>query len=143
MLPRNTLTLRRQLSAWRAVRCHKPAGTKSTSEIDSTREPYKRLRSPLDLSYTVFDFGARRGRINAAKAQLLAANFSFNDSHRNVIYQVEQSCYRLSTAMGKEEAVRASLFNAATVQEAAEARLAHGLATPARRIRGPKRYGPS
>lgn len=101
------------------------------------------LEVALDLSYTVFDFGARRGRINAAKAQLLAANFSFNDSHRNVIYQVEQSYYRLSTAMGQEEAVRASLFNAATVQQAAEDRLAHGLATPARRIGGPKRYGPS
>jgi outer membrane protein len=83
----------------------------------------------LDLSYTVFDFGARRGRINAAKAQLLAANFAFNDTHRNVIYQVEQSYYRLLSSMGQEDAARASLSNAETVQEAAEDRLAHGLAT--------------
>jgi outer membrane protein len=83
----------------------------------------------LDLSYTVFDFGARRGRINAAKAQLLAANCAFNDTHRNVIYQVEQSYYRLLSSMGQEEAARASLSNAETVQEAAEDRLAHGLAT--------------
>jgi outer membrane protein len=83
----------------------------------------------LNLSYTVFDFGARRGRINAAKAQLLAANFAFNDTHRNVIYQVEQSYYRLLSSMGQEEAARASLSNAETVQEAAEDRLAHGLAT--------------
>jgi len=41
----------------------------------------------LDLNYTVFDFGARAGRVNAAKAQLLAANFAFNDTHRQVIYQ--------------------------------------------------------
>jgi outer membrane protein len=83
----------------------------------------------LDLSYTVFDFGARRGRINAARAQLLAANFAFNDTHRNVIYQVEQSYYRLLSSMGQEDAARASLSNAETVQEAAEDRLAHGLAT--------------
>lgn len=83
----------------------------------------------LDLSYTVFDFGGRRGRINAAKAQLLAANFAFNDTHRNVIYQVEQSYYRLLSSMGQEDAARASLSNAETVQEAAEDRLAHGLAT--------------
>jgi outer membrane protein len=83
----------------------------------------------LDLSYTVFDFGARRGRINAARAQLLAANFAFNDTHRNVIYQVEQSYYRLLSSMGQEDAARASLANAETVQEAAEDRLAHGLAT--------------
>jgi len=39
----------------------------------------------LDLNYTIFDFGARSGRINAARAQVLAANFAFNDTHRNVI----------------------------------------------------------
>jgi len=83
----------------------------------------------LDLSYTVFDFGGRRGRINAARAQLFAANFGFNDTHRNVIYQVEQSYYRLLSSMGQEDAARASLSNAETVQEAAEDRLAHGLAT--------------
>ena len=83
----------------------------------------------LDLSYTVLDFGGRRGRINAAKAQLLAANFAFNDTHRNVIYQVEQSYYRLLSSMGEEDAARANLSNAKAVQEAAEDRLAHGLAT--------------
>lgn len=83
----------------------------------------------LDLNYTVFDLGARSGRINAARAQLLAANFAFNDSHRNVIYQVEQAYYRLLSSMGQEEAARASLSNAQTVQQAAEDRLAHGLAT--------------
>jgi outer membrane protein len=83
----------------------------------------------LDLSYTVFDFGARRGRINAARAQLFAANFGFNDTHRNVIYRVEQSYYRLLSSMGQEDAARASLSNAKAVQEAAEDRLAHGLAT--------------
>ena len=83
----------------------------------------------VDLSYTVFDFGARRGRINAARAQLLAANFAFNDTHRNVIYQVEQSYYRLLSSMGQEGAAQASLSNAEAVEEAAEDRLAHGLAT--------------
>jgi outer membrane protein TolC len=83
----------------------------------------------LDLNYIVFDFGARSGRINAARAQLLAANFAFNDSHRNVIYQVEQAYYRLLSSTGQEEAARASLSNAQNVQQAAEDRLAHGLAT--------------
>lgn len=31
----------------------------------------------LDLNYTIFDFGSRRGRISAQSAQLLAANFGF------------------------------------------------------------------
>jgi len=83
----------------------------------------------LNLNYTVFDFGARAGRINAAKAETLAANFAFNDTHRKVIYQVEQAYYRLLNASGQEEAARANLSNAKAVQQAAEERLNHGLAT--------------
>src|SRR6201993_931015 len=87
------------------------------------------IQMELDLNYTLFDFGARVGRINAAKAQVLAANFVFNDTHRQVIYQVQQAYYRLLSSMGQEDAARASLSNAEAVQRAAEQRLAHGLAT--------------
>src|SRR5258706_1701979 len=87
------------------------------------------LQGNLELSYTVFDFGARAGRINAAKAELLAANFSFNDAHRRVIYQVEQAYYQLLNSVGQLAAAEASLTNALTVQQAAEERLQNGLAT--------------
>jgi outer membrane protein len=83
----------------------------------------------LNLNYTIFDFGARGGRINAAKAEALSANFAFNDTHRMVIYQVEQAYYQLLNASGQEQAARANLSNAQAVQQAAEERLNHGLAT--------------
>jgi outer membrane protein len=83
----------------------------------------------LNLNYTIFDFGARAGRINSAKAEALAANFAFNDTHRRVIYQVEQAYYQLLNALGQEEAARANLANAQAVQQAAEERLNNGLAT--------------
>src|SRR5258708_32050955 len=83
----------------------------------------------LDLNYNVFDFGARSGRINAASAKVLAANFAFNDTHRTVIYQVEQAYYRLLNSMGQEDAARASLSNAQAVEQSAEERLKNGLAT--------------
>ncbi|HUO16096.1 MAG TPA: TolC family protein [Verrucomicrobiae bacterium] len=83
----------------------------------------------LDLNYTLLDFGARAGRIDDAKARLLTANFAFNDTHRQVIYQVQQAYFRLLSSMGQEDAARASLSNAQAVQQAAEDRLAHGLAT--------------
>jgi outer membrane protein len=83
----------------------------------------------LDLNYTIFDFGARSGRIDAARAQLLAGNLAFNDTHRTVIFQVQQAYYRLLSELGQEDAARASLSNAQAVQQAAEDRLAHGLAT--------------
>jgi len=87
------------------------------------------FQASLDLSYTIFDFGARRGRIDAERARLLAANFAFTDVHRNLIFQVQQAYYRLLNALGQEAAARASLANAAQVQQAAEARLQNGLAT--------------
>ena len=83
----------------------------------------------LELNYTIFDFGARRGRINAESARVLAANFAFNDVHRKIIYEVQQAFYRLLNALGQEGAARASLANAQTVQQAAEERLQNGLAT--------------
>lgn len=83
----------------------------------------------VDLNYTILDFGARAGRIDVAKAQQLAADFDFNDAHRRVIYQVETAYYQLLNAIGQEEAARANLANAQTVQQAAEASLKGGLAT--------------
>ena len=83
----------------------------------------------LSLNYTVFDFGARSARISAARAEVLAANFAFNDTHRKVIYQVEEAYYRLLKSIGQEDAAQASLSSAQKVQQAAEERLANGLAT--------------
>lgn len=93
------------------------------------RQTIGHYQAELHLNYTVFDFGARAGRIDTAKAQLLAANFAFNDTHRTVIYQVEQSYYELLDALGQEGAARASLSNARAVQQSAEERLNNGLAT--------------
>lgn len=83
----------------------------------------------LDLNYIVVGFGARAGRINAARAEVLAANFAFNDTHRTVIYQVEQAYYRLLNSVGQEDAARASLSNAQAVEQSADDRLKNGLAT--------------
>jgi outer membrane protein TolC len=83
----------------------------------------------LALNYTIFDFGARRGRINGETASLLSTNFGFNDVHLQVIYDVSLAYYRLLNAQGQEEAAGASLVNAQAVQQAAEERLRNGLAT--------------
>jgi len=93
------------------------------------RQTVQNFEVNLALNYTVFDFGARAGRIDAAKAQVLAANFAFNDIHRIVIFEVQRAYYNLLNAIGQEDAARASLANAKAVQQASEDRLAHGLAT--------------
>jgi outer membrane protein len=83
----------------------------------------------LDLNYTILDFGARRGRIAAESARVLATNFEFNDVHRKLIFQVQEAYYRLLNAAAQDTAARASLANAEAVQQAAEERLRNGLAT--------------
>lgn len=83
----------------------------------------------VNLSYTIFDFGARAARIDAAKADLLASDFAFNDTHRRIIFNVAQAYYQLLEAQGQEDAGQATLKDAQTVQDAIEAKLDNGLAT--------------
>jgi outer membrane protein len=93
------------------------------------RETIQSFDLTLDLNYTIFDFGARRGRIDAARARLLGANFAFNDAHRHLIYRVAKAYYELLNASGQEEAAQSSLVNAQAVQQSAEALRNNGLAT--------------
>src|SRR3984885_2896047 len=93
------------------------------------RQTVESFGGELDLSYTIFDFGGRAGRIAAARSGLFAANFAFNDTHRKIIFEVAEAYDRLLNAVGQEEAARASLKNAQAVQQAAEERLKNGLAT--------------
>ena len=83
----------------------------------------------LSVNYTVFDFGARDANIDQARANLLAADFTFNDAHRKVIFEVAEAYYRLLDALSQEEAAQSTLTDAQTVQRAIEATLANGLAT--------------
>ena len=83
----------------------------------------------LQVEYLVFDLGGRSGEIDEAKANLLAADFAFNDTHRRIILQVASAYYRLLNAEGLRQAAEVSLENAKAVEEDAQARLANGLAT--------------
>jgi outer membrane protein TolC len=131
---------RAQLAAWGVARSelYPTLGATVLSQINRAevmlanrfyRQTTPEFAGVLELNYLIFDFGGRAGRIATAKAQLLAADFAFNDTHRKLIDQVAQTYYRLLNAMGQEEAARASLTNAQTVQQAAEQRLENGMAT--------------
>jgi outer membrane protein len=83
----------------------------------------------LHVEYLVLDVGGRSGEIDAAKANLLASDFAFNDTHRRIIYQVASAYYGLLNAEGQRDAAEVSLENAKTVEEDASARLTNGLST--------------
>jgi len=83
----------------------------------------------LVVDYTIFDFGRRLQEVAISRSNLLTANFLFNDTHRQIIFQVMAAYYRVLNSKGQEDAQEANLKNAQTVQNAAEARLHEGLAT--------------
>jgi outer membrane protein TolC len=83
----------------------------------------------LHVEYLVFDVGGRSGEIDIAKANLLASDLAFNDTHRRIIYQVAEAYYRFLNAQGQREAAETSLENARAVEQDAKARLENGLAT--------------
>ena len=83
----------------------------------------------LNVEYLVFDVGGRSGAIDVAKANLLASDFAFNDTHRRIIFQVAEAYYRLLNAQGQRQAAESSLQNARAVEQDATARLENGLAT--------------
>ena len=83
----------------------------------------------LHVEYLVFDLGGRGGAIDEAKANLLASDLAFNDTHRKIIFAVASAYYNLLNAQGQREAAEVSLKNAQTVAEDAQNRLDNGLAT--------------
>src|SRR5262249_14459185 len=96
---------------------------------DFIRQTVSNVQPALTLSYAILDFGRRSARVEEASSLLLATDFGFNDAHRRVIYQVEESYYRVLSTAAQQQAAEASLLNAQTVQQSAEDRLKNGLAT--------------
>lgn len=83
----------------------------------------------LRVEYLLLDFGDRASRIEAARDQLLAADFGFNTVHLDVLFATERLYYLLLDADGQRVAAEVNLKNATTVRDAVNARLAVGLAT--------------
>lgn len=94
-------------------------------------ESQNRYGPSVSLSYILFDFGARANQVEAAEYRLLAANLNQNRVLQDIVFQVEQSYYRL---LGLDLLVRVnelSLQNLRTSLDAAQRRRESGLATVA------------
>ena len=83
----------------------------------------------LTLKWLLYDFGGKRASVEATRELLAAANFGFNATHQKVVFDVTRAYYALNTVQGRVDVTRAALKLAQTLQDAAEARRARGLAT--------------
>jgi outer membrane protein len=87
------------------------------------------LEPALELDYTVFDWNARLDAVRAARYDLFAGDYAFNNTHLQVIDSVTDSYFRLLDSKGQVAAAEANLKNAQTVADQVNARLNNGLAT--------------
>jgi outer membrane protein TolC len=81
------------------------------------------------LKWLLFDFGQRRAKLEAARADSFVANVSFTGAHQNLIFQVSQAYFDLGAARGRLHAAQTALKTALTTQDATTAKRNNGLAT--------------
>ncbi|HEU4697636.1 MAG TPA: TolC family protein [Gemmatimonadales bacterium] len=83
----------------------------------------------VSLSYLLFDFGGRTGRVSEAKQTLLAAGFGHNAAIQDVILQSEVAYFNYVQSRALLEAQRTTLREAEANLAATEERRRVGLAT--------------
>jgi len=83
----------------------------------------------LSLEWLLLDFGRRRALVDAAQAQAVEANVSFNAKHQQIVFDVTRKFYSLTAVLGEVAAARAALDSARSLEEAAAMRKQHELAT--------------
>ncbi len=93
-------------------------------KISQTRVSYGPM---LDISYTLFTFGAQTAQAEAARQALFAANFNYNQQLQDVVLQVQRAYYNLSAAQAAVTAEEASVKDAEASLDAAETKNRVGL----------------
>jgi outer membrane protein len=83
----------------------------------------------VSLSYLLFDFGGRGGRIQGSRQQLLAAGFTHNAAIQDVVLQIQVAYFQYLATRSLVGAQRTTLAEAQANLEAAEERRRVGLAT--------------
>jgi outer membrane protein len=120
-------------SAWLPVLAARAAGGVSRIEDRTATGPLYTAgpsTTPLlTLQWTLLDFGRRAADDERAWQELLATNFQFNRTHQEVTFAVERTFYAYDASRARVEAAEATLASAVAVAQAADARMAHGLAT--------------
>jgi outer membrane protein len=87
------------------------------------------VQPELTLQYLLFDFGKREARVDAAKAEKLAAGANFIQANQDIAFRVSSDYYKLLTAQERLQAAGETLKTAQTTQDAAEAQLNNGRST--------------
>ncbi|MFZ2062806.1 MAG: TolC family protein [Candidatus Binatus sp.] len=83
----------------------------------------------LEFTYILLDFGRRDAGAAAARAQLAAANFSFNRKLQDVVFATQRAFYSIGAAKAAVQAAEENVELAKTDDDAVSRRVDLGLAT--------------
>jgi outer membrane protein len=83
----------------------------------------------LQFTYILLDFGRRDAGAAAARAQLAAANFSFNRKLQDVVFATQRAFYSIGAAKAAVQAAEENVELAKTDDDAVSRRVDLGLAT--------------
>ncbi|HEY6418373.1 MAG TPA: TolC family protein [Candidatus Binataceae bacterium] len=83
----------------------------------------------INATYTLLDFGRRSSSAKAARERLAAANYTFNRTMQDIVFNVERSFYALGASKAAVAAAEQNLKLAKTDLDAVQQRLDLGLAT--------------
>lgn len=95
------------------------------------------------MTWTLLDFGRRRSASDSARARLIAANFSFNRSIQDVVFNTQTAFYALDAANAAVIAAQQNLKLAETDFDAVQQRVNLGLATEPERLLAKERVAQS
>ena len=88
-----------------------------------------RVTPMIEFTYILLDFGRRDAGAAAARAQLAAANFSFNRKLQDVVFATQRAFYSIGAAKAAVQAAEENVELAKTDDDAVSRRVDLGLAT--------------
>jgi outer membrane protein len=120
-------------SAWLPVLAVRTAGGTARVEHRTATGPVftagPSLTSLFTVQWTLLDFGRRAADTDRATQELLASNLQFNRTHQDVTFAVQRTFYAYDASRARVDAQEATLKAAVAVEQAAQARMEHGLET--------------
>jgi outer membrane protein TolC len=89
---------------------------------------YSTFRGPsIEINYVLFNFGVNYAQSNAARENLYAANYLYNQQIQDVILSTELAYFNFNAGLGFVAASNATLKDAQTSYDAADQKLKTGL----------------
>lgn len=95
----------------------------------SVNNRYNGSVAALSLQWLLFDFGRRGAVLDVSRQSVVTSQLAFNATHQRLVHRVSVAFYLYAAARFRMDNSQQSLADAQSIQQAADARFAHGIGT--------------